>query len=351
MGNLSRAKQAKKNMSSGAHDTSLNAIDLEALRWLAMMEDGPLEPHEQLRFQAWVAADIRHKGAVIRARAASLRLERLAALSGGRSVLQSPLPQQLPRALPPRNITRRRMIVAATAAAAGLAGMAAWLGGNWFEETWGGTLYTSNVGELKKVTLPDGSVLTLNTQTQLRVHYTRERRDIGLISGEAMFTVTHDSTRPFGVRVGKWEALAVGTEFAVHRLDEATADITVTQGIVQVLPPSGNGTDAAPRLTANQKATVGGDGTIEVSQVPASEMGAQLAWRSHLVVFSGVPLREALAEMNRYTHKRIAVSDPEISQRRIVGVFSTVDSQTFITAMESTLGVEAIESGNTVLLR
>ena len=336
-------------MSSGAHDTSLNEIDLEALRWLAMMEDGPLEPQEKLRFQAWVAADIRHKGALIRARAASLRLERLAAFSGGRSVVQPPPPS---RALPPpRNITRRRMIVAAAAAAAGLAGVTAWLGSAWFEETWGGTLYTSNVGELKKVTLPDGSVLTMNTQTQLRVHYTREHRDIGLIRGEVMFTVAHDATRPFAVRIGKLEALAVGTEFAVRRLDDATTDITVTEGVVQVVPPGSNGAAAAPRLSVNQKATVGNDGTIAVSQVPASDMGAQLAWRSHLVVFSGVPLREALVEMNRYTHKHIAVSDPEISQRRIVGVFSTVDSQTFITARESTLGVEAVENGNTVLLR
>src|SRR5947209_1235861 len=97
-------------MSSGAQDTNLNEIDLEALRWLAMMEYGPLSSHEQLRFQAWVAADTRHKGAVIRAQAASLRLERLAALAAGRSVLQPPPPRAI---LPPRNITRRRMLAGA----------------------------------------------------------------------------------------------------------------------------------------------------------------------------------------------------------------------------------------------
>lgn len=334
-------------MSSGAHDTSLNEIDLEALRWLALMEHGRLSSQDQQRFQAWVAADIRHKGALIRARSASLRLERLAALAGGRSVLQPPPPRAL---LPPRNMTRRRMLVA-TAAAAGLAGVAAWLGHGWLEETWGGTLYTSNVGELKKVTLQDGSILTMNTQTQLRVHYTGERRDISLIRGEAMFTVAHDATRPFEVRAGKWTALAVGTEFAVRRLNDATTDITVTQGVVQMVPPDRNDAAAGARLTANQKATLGADDTIVLSQVSATDMGVQLAWRTHLVVFSGVPLREALAEMNRYTRKHIAVNDPELAQRRIVGVFSTADSQTFITAMEATLGVDAVESGDSVLLR
>ena len=166
-----------------------------------------------------------------------------------------------------------------------------------------------------------------------------------------MFTVAHDPTRPFGVRVGKWTALAVGTEFAVRRLDETTTDITVTEGIVQMTPPDRNSSASAPRLGASQKATVGAAGTIEVSQLSATEVGAQLAWRTHLVVFSGVPLREALAEMNRYSRKHITVNDPEISQRRIVGVFSTVDSQTFISALQATLGVEAVDSGNAVLLR
>jgi transmembrane sensor len=333
-------------MSSGAHDTSLNEIDLEALRWLELMEHGRLSPQDQFRFQAWVAADIRHKGAVIRARAASMRLDRLGALAGGRSVVEPPPPRAL---LPPRNITRRGMLVA-LAAAAGLAGVAVWLGHDWREGS-GGTLYSSNVGELKKITLQDGSILTMNTQTQLRVHYTGERRDINLIRGEVMFTVAHDASRPFGVRVGRWTALAVGTEFAVRRFSEATTDVTVTEGVVQMLPPDRNVATTGPRLTANQKATLGSDDSIELSQVAASEMGAQLAWRNHLVVFSGVPLREALAEMNRYTQKHIVVDDPEISQRRIVGVFSTIDSQTFLSAMEATLGVEAVDSGNTVLLR
>jgi transmembrane sensor len=344
---MSHATQAKKNMSSGVDETSLNEIDLEALRWLALMEHGRLAPQDQVRFQAWVAADIRHKGAIIRARAASMRLERLGALAGGRSVVEPPPRRAI---LPPRNITRRGMLVA-LAAAAGLAGVAVWLGHDWREATSAGILYTSNVGELKRITLQDGSILTMNTQTELRVHYTGERRDINLIRGEAMFTVAHDASRPFGVRVGKWTALAVGTEFAVRRLAEATTDITVTEGVVQMLPRDSNVAASGPRLTANQRAILGSDDSIELSQVAATDMGAQLAWRNHLVVFSGVPLREALAEMNRYTHKHIVANDPEISQRRIVGVFSTVDSQTFVSAMEATLGVEAVESGNTVLLR
>jgi transmembrane sensor len=311
------------------------------------MERGPLRPEEQRRFAAWIAADVRHQGAIVRAQAASLRLERLAALAGGRSVLE-PFPHE--QSLLQEKTTRRR-IVAAAASAAGLMGISAWLGRGRIEEIWRGTRYASSVGELKKVVLADGSVITMNTQTELRVRYTGERRDIRLVRGEAMFAVTHDAKRPFAVRVGEWLAVAVGTAFAVRRLDEPTTDVTVTEGIVQLLPVDRSVSEAGPRLTANQKALIGADGKVEVGQVSDSQIGQRLAWRTRLVVFAGEPLREALAQMNRYSHRPIVVDDPALAERRIGGVFSTTDTQTFVSAMTATLGVEAVGSGNVVLLR
>ena len=334
-------------MNVGEKQTDPNEIDLEALHWLALLERGPLPPQEQRRFAAWVAADIRHRGALVRAQAALLRLDRLAALAGGHSVLE-PLPHK--PSLLQKNTTRRRMIAAA-ASAAGLMGIGAWLGRGFIHEMGSGTQYASGVGELKKVVLADGSVITMNTQTELFVRYTGERRDIRLVRGEAMFAVTHDANRPFAVRVGEWSAVAVGTAFSVRQLDEPTTDVTVTEGIVQLLPVDRRVAEAGPRLTANQKAVIGANGNIEVGQVSDSQLGQELAWRTRLVVFSGEPLRQALAQMSRYSHRPIVVDDPALAERRIAGVFSTTDTQTFVSAMTATLGVEAVGRGNVVLLR
>jgi len=347
-------------MSVGEDQPEPNEIDLEALRWLALMEHGALGPQEQRRFAAWVAADIRHQGALVRAQAATLRLDRLAALAGGHSVLGAVQPAG---AVHPagavsglkRNTTRRGMMAAA-AGVVGLLGVGVWLGRGLIPESGGGTLYTSGVGELKKVVLADGSVITLNTRTELRVRYSGEHRDIRLVRGEAMFAVAHDAKRPFTVRVGVWTAVALGTAFAVRQLDEVahshgpTTSVTVTEGIVQLLPVDGS-VSQARRLTANQQALIGADGKVEVGQVLDSQIAQELAWRTRLVVFTGQTLREALVEMNRYSHSRMVVSDPELGARRIVGVFSTADTQTFVSAMTSTLGVEAVGMGNVVLLR
>jgi transmembrane sensor len=69
------------------------------------------------------------------------------------------------------------------------------------------------------------------------------------------------------------------------------------------------------------------------------------------VVFDGEPLREALVQMNRYSHRRIVVDDPELAEQRIAGVFSTTDIKTFVSSMAATLGVEAVENSDVVLLR
>ena len=337
-------------MNVGENQTDSNEIDLEALRWLELMQDGPLQPQEQRRFAAWVAADIRHQGALVRVQAASLRLDRLAALAGGHSVL-GPLPHEQPLL---KKTTTRRGMIAAAAAAAGLLGVGAWLGRGLIQEFQGGTQYMSGVGELKKVALADGSVITMNTQSELRVRYTGEHRDIRLVRGEAMFAVAHDAKRPFTVRVGEWTAVALGTAFAVRqlpiRLDEPTTEITVTEGIVRLLPVAGD-VSAARHLGANQQAVIGTHDNVEISQISDSQMQQRLAWRTRLVVFTGEPPRMAVAEMNRYTHSHIVVGDPELGERHIVGVFSTADTKTFVSAMVATLGVEAVESGDVVLLR
>ncbi len=329
-------------MSAAARQTDLNEIDLEALRWLALTERGPLGPQEQRLFAEWVAADIRHQGAIIRAQAASLRIDRLAALAGGHSA-----PGSAPR--PPKNTTRRRMIAAA-AVAAGFTGVGALFGHQLIQKMSGGTRYVSGVGELTKVALADGSVITMNTQTELRVRYTGERRDVDLVRGEAMFAVAHDPKRPFAVRVGEWSAVAVGTAFVVRRLTEPATDVTVTEGSIELLP-AGRSISEALRVAANQKAVIGAGGKIEIDTLSDLQIGQQLAWRTHLVVFDGEPLREALAQMNRYSHRRIVVDDPELAERRIDGVFSTTDIKTFVSSMTATLGVESVGNGDVVLLR
>jgi transmembrane sensor len=329
-------------------DTDLNPIDLEAVRWVLLMDSGPLSSEQQRQRDAWLAESSRHQGAFIRARAATLHLDRLAAFSGGGGVFKSPAPIQ-PDGRQVR-LTRRRWMMAAAASVAGAVGLGTWLGREPILDAWGGTRYVSNRGEVKDVKLDDGSQLTLNTETEVRVRYTHEHRAVHLIRGEALFNVAHDATRPFTVAVGEWTATALGTAFTIHLEDPTPTNITVTEGVVELRHADSSYVGPAPQLTHNQEALLHKDGSMELLPASDSDIAKQLAWRNHLVVFTGESLREALVEMNRYAPRPIVVQDPELADARIVGVFSTLDTQTFVSGMESTLGVRAVPSNHTIQL-
>jgi len=313
-----------------------NETDLEAFRWVVLIEEGPLPPEQQREFETWLALTPKHRGAFIRARAASLHFDRVGALAAGRGVL-SPQP----------NGARRKLIAAALSATS-LVGVGAWLGRQWIEDAWRGERYVSSLGQVMRVALPDGSTLLLNTATEVFVRYGRNRREIRIARGEALFTVAR-AIQPFTVHVGEWIVRAVSAVFAVHQ--GPVMSIAVTEGNVEVLPADSSAIREPQRLVANQEVLVGAGGVWRVLPVSDAELGRRLAWRTGMVVFDGQPLHAVVAEMNRYSARQIVCDDPVLSERHIVGVFGMTDTQTFVSMLETQFGVEAVLEGTTVHLR
>ena len=91
--------------------------------------------------------------------------------------------------------------------------------------------YSTAVGQQQSTTLADGSVVLLNTNSQIKVNYNNEYRDIRLLQGEAHFTVAENAAYPFRVYAGNGRIEAVGTAFSVY-LKDTTIDVTVTEGVV-----------------------------------------------------------------------------------------------------------------------
>jgi transmembrane sensor len=312
-----------------------NETDLEALRWVVLSEEGRLPPERQRELETWLALTPKHRGAFIRARAASLQLDRLGALAAGRGVL-SPQP----------NGARRKLLAAALSATS-LVGVGAWLGRQWIEDTWLSERYVSRVGQVLPVALSDGSKLLLNTATEVFVRYGRNRREIHLARGEALISVAL-AVQPFTVHVGEWIVRAVSAVFAVRQA--TVINIAVTEGNVEVLSADSDAIRETQRLTANQEVLVGASGVWQVQQVAGAELGRRLAWRTGMVVFDGQPLHAVVAEMNRYGARQIVCDDPVLCERRIVGVFGTTDTDTFVSMLETQFGVEAVSKGTTVHL-
>jgi len=159
--------------------------------------------------------------------------------------------------------------------------------------------YSAPVGGLVSVPMKDGSRITLNTDSKVRVAVTDKERMVQLERGEAFFEVAKDPGRPFVVAAGTQRIVAVGTEFSV-RCDGADIRVIVTEGKVRL--------KGGAILGAGGVARSGGTG-MQVQSKPLSEIQESLSWRQGFVSFHNAVLAEAVAEFNRYSEKKIEVRD------------------------------------------
>lgn len=184
----------------------------------------------------------------------------------------------------------------------------------------------TTVGQRQETTLPDASVIAMNTATQLDVRLYRDRRVVALQAGEATFTVTKDAQRPFYVEAGATVVRVTGTQFNVRR-DAGSVRVTVVSGSVQVSHSDGVSSRQV-MLGANDAITVTeatGLGNLEHAD-PAST----LAWHKGRVVFYDTPLVRAAAEMNRYIAEPIRIHDAAVANMRIAGVFNIDNPSAFL---------------------
>src|SRR3546814_7268470 len=186
---------------------------------------------------------------------------------------------------------------------------------DWSSDLCSSDLYATDLGEQRTERLPDGTRIILNTQTAVEVRYSRQRREIALQHGEAMFEVAHDAARPFVVATGDGSVTALGTRFQV-RNEGAGAIVTLLEGSVEV-------TSQADRrqLKPGEQARYGaGAMGIDVRQI---DPPATTSWLQGRLDFSGLPLAEAISEANRYSGVKLRLGDPRLADLPVGGSFRT----------------------------
>lgn len=214
--------------------------------------------------------------------------------------------------------------------------------------------YSTKIGELQVVMLADGTRVSLNTDTRLRVDLDAQCRSVRLERGEALFEVAKDPHRPFVVHAAGSEVVALGTEFSVrlpglgeHRNDALA--VTLIEGQVSVRPsPARADRGAAPAKPVLmqpgermrlERASGGANGPV-AQQVDRPRIEELVAWKRSEVVFDDVSLSEAVAEMNRYNRVPIVVSGlVAASGLRVSGQYRTGDSSSFAQAVAALHGL------------
>jgi transmembrane sensor len=220
------------------------------------------------------------------------------------------------------------------------------------------TLQTE-IGQQTRFSLSDGSRIKLNTNSLVKVSFSKKSRLLTLIKGEANFNVTKDKSRPFTVTVGEKSFTALGTIFNVQKTSNKSIELVVTEGHVLMTTSneSLNGiTDSLSTLPLNELSSLlvapGEMTTIENNILTSNQkisferIQRELSWQQGMLVFSGESLNEALTEISRYTTTTFEINDVELSKIKVAGYFKANDIDGLLKSLSSNFNIQFVKVNN-----
>jgi transmembrane sensor len=341
------------------------SIRQAAAEWLALQEQG-LSPAQSVELARWLAADKRHEKNFRALQEAWTHLDRLRGSHVG-ARLEAEL-SELPGARCSRvqELASRRVRWVSGAVAASLVWGVVYFA--WWRPQQAGGPYAeiaaTEIGVVRTLKLPDGSKVSLNTNTAVEVRFTTAERRIHLSRGEALFTVAKNPARPFVVNVAGTDVSAVGTEFNV-RLRSEEVEVIVNEGLVRIadavngesllgqpeslpVPPLlSAGNRVVIPVTSTQKPAVKSAAPMAIDFV---EIKRSLAWRDRRLVFESAPLHTIVEEFNRYNRRQLVIADATLADRRFGGTFEATDTHTFVELLRSNYDVSVEERADAVVL-
>jgi transmembrane sensor len=325
--------------------TIRRAVSEQASEWFVAQREKSLTPDEQQAFLSWLQASPLHVREYLQLARISFDL---------RSIVQSvpdtaeelicaahDEPMHSVVALPSHGIAEsnapRKLAAFAAAAVAAVAALVVWqLSDRSQHEE-----FRTQHGEQRTVRLEDGSIMHINSDSELQVDYSADERRVVIERGQALFKVAKDKKRPFRVRAGSTEVVAVGTEFDVRFGDDAVL-VTVVEGqvaIARLVSPQAAPTKvvAMPvRLAAGQQARVVRDAETTVRR---ADVRPAVAWVQQQIMFERETLQDVIAEFNRYGATQMVIEDKEIASLRISGMFNAYDLESFVLYLENLNGL------------
>lgn len=194
-------------------------------------------------------------------------------------------------------------------------------------------LYSTALGESRRVTLARQLVVQMNTGTSFSVATSPALYEVHMDRGEALFELDKAAEHSLRIVAGHTAVTARTARFSVRIRDAQHTDVLVTAGQIHV------GT-----LTVREKqlARVTPGSTL-IRDLTEAETGRKLEWTTGVITFSGETLEDAIAEFNRYSARKLVVADRSIRSLTIGGKFRSTDVESFIAALRP-MGIRRMRS-------
>jgi transmembrane sensor len=301
-------------------------IVLEAAGWMALLWSDERNEADLARCMAWRQSHPDHERAWLRLQAMDNKLEVVPHDVARHALLQPAMAANKAR----RKAIRLFGLLLASGGVAYTARQT---------ETWQMVAadYSTVTGEIREMTLPDGTRITLNTATAIDVRFDGNVRAITLRSGEILITTAPDAAtkhRPFIVHTRHGQVEALGTRFIV-RHDGDRARVAVYEGAVAVTPK--HGASAPVRVDAGQQTVFGMADVLK----PVAAQEQDIAWSQGLLVAENMRVAEFVETLGRY-RMGVVRCDPAIADMLVTGVYSLRDTDRALGSLTLPLPVEVV---------
>ena len=334
----------------------------EASRWVALLRSEVADAEVEARFDEWLRASPEHAAAYESVESLWSELDQVPAF--GQIDVDAAIARvnesESSVMRKSRDFARRPAYVPA-ALAAGLA--VAVLGAAFYFSSLSGfdtymPAYTTEIAEIREITLEDGSVVTLGARSKIETAFTPGSREVVLTAGEAFFSIAKDPMRPFFVKTDEAVIRVVGTEFDVKR-GINTVRVSVLEGIVEVMRADDLGADITPAAVeaAPKQVLTAGEMVVATAAAPtltitSVEPDVPGAWRSGRLIYENARLAEVIADANRYYEPPILIVSNDLGDIRVTTAFGTGQIDEMLSALEYTQPVVVDRSQpDRVLLR
>ncbi len=339
-------------MNKSPYTTNQGAIKQVAASWYSRELTGDLSIEEQNAFQDWLALDAQHAIEYAKIESTWDRVQNLDGRNSINALVNSALTGKSQRSTGPFK-ELFRFLQPGWAAALG-ACLLVVVGLAVFNYRQTDQIYTTAVGERKTVLLQDNSTIELNTDSLVKVAFSKDAREIFIEKGQVHFAVTHDPERPLFVYAGTNRVHVLGTKFDVYAKPHEMT-VTLVEGQVEVAQVRAGSLIKNDQVIWRERLLPGEQVTLRHSgegqpgaepQIINVDIKRATSWRQNKLDFDDVKLKYAIAEFNRYLQHPVIIVDDRLSNIKIGGVFKTGDTETLLLALKRSFSIESNKLAN-----
>lgn len=296
----------------------------QAAEWFALLRSGEACEQDHLRWNNWLNSDPSHLVAWHYVEQISQRFN---------PIQTSPDPHstaKILRSTSARRSRRRVLIGIGTLAGSSLFGWAIWRHTPLSSFAMARIAnHTTVMGEVREITLPDGTRVWLNTASAFNIDYRSDLRHLHLVTGEMLIETATDPVRPLIVDTPQGRLHALGTRFTV-RLEESETFLAVYEGAVRAHTTRGT----SIIVNAGQQIRY----TNEDFSLPITADPARAAWAQGILLARDIPLKQVVDELRRYRKGYLGIA-PEVADLLVFGSFPLQNSDQALAMLESVLPI------------